>query len=506
MKGAPTVHFSEHTPARLVLIGVLVIAAIMRIHAIGERSLWLDEAKTALYSQGTFAEVVRETRMNSSAPLAHPALLWVVERYLGTAPEILRGISALFSLAALVVCVGADWKRSPLAACSVGLVLALSITQTRYAQEVREYSMALFIAAALYVTFERVVFDEHRRFSAVLFPCLCAVAAFVQYGLAIYTAALLSSGLLFWLWQGRKKALLVSMLTGGVALALASLGTYFASLRFQLGVIALQEERGKLATSTDGAGSLLRMIGENGAEFAGFLINPYLVGCLGMGLLIYFLAARNPLSRELIPLDIAIAVLVIGVGYHVVTSLLGLYPFGGIRQNIYFAPLLALVLGRTFDFTIRRIAGDRRGLLLAAYAGFFVFVWIAAAQTYFGVSPHYDKYNVKKITALYRKLSSPEDAVYIYYGAIPAMQFHQLIPEHSILGMRMSSPSEYWADVTSRLPPATRKVWLFFSHVKEPDLVMILDLAEHGWDVEPVFVYEGGAHFHSLFTAERRDK
>ena len=130
-------------------ICLLLIATGLRVYHLGRRSLWFDEALTANVSRGSLSQALEETRVRGSAPIVHPYILYLVERF-GTSaddvrmPSLLASLMAVGMMLAMVRC-----KVTPAAALFAAAILATSASQVRYAQEVREYSLAVLYAAIL---------------------------------------------------------------------------------------------------------------------------------------------------------------------------------------------------------------------------------------------------------------------------------------------------------------------------------------------------------------------
>ena len=125
---------------------LLMAGAALRVYHLGDRSLWYDEAVTANASRGTFMQVLEKTR-HYSAPVVHPYVLYIAEK-IGQGPTAARTPSALASILAVFVMLAMVRTRvSPIASLLSAAILAFSASQIRYAQEVREYSLSVLVAA-----------------------------------------------------------------------------------------------------------------------------------------------------------------------------------------------------------------------------------------------------------------------------------------------------------------------------------------------------------------------
>lgn len=168
---------------------VLLVAGFLRFYHLGERSLWLDEARVANYAGQSLTDNVLKTRLGSSSPVTYPLLLQAVRLFADT-PFAVRLISAVSSLMAvfvilMLVRVGVDRSGALIAAA----ILAVSPSQTRYAQEVREYALGVLLASLMIFAFLKFWRDKkgvHGLLLASLF-----FAPLVQYGLVFLAVALL---------------------------------------------------------------------------------------------------------------------------------------------------------------------------------------------------------------------------------------------------------------------------------------------------------------------------
>lgn len=167
---------------------VLLLAAGLRFHGLGEDALWYDEAVVALNSQGTLAEVLGRTRAYNTAPILVPAALWAVQKVAATEFSV-RLLSTAASLAAVAVLL-LGLPRVGLgrwSALFAGVLAAMSVPAIVEARDAREYSVDALVAALLIVGLLRFLRDGRR----VLLGSALFVAPLVQYGLGLFGAAVL---------------------------------------------------------------------------------------------------------------------------------------------------------------------------------------------------------------------------------------------------------------------------------------------------------------------------
>lgn len=204
----------------LLIIGILILAAGLRIHSLTRHSLWLDEVYSLEASSGHGLEHLRlrgevipspdltglqdaDYVANVPTSLArddnHPPLYFLVLRtwreIFGSGDVAIRSLSVVLSLLGIyllydVVSVIGGWKRGIWAA----LLMAVAQPQIHYAQETRGYALLIVFllgAADVIVRMERDKCRSRLRL-IVLGSCLCGMmlthyyAAFSCLALGLY--------------------------------------------------------------------------------------------------------------------------------------------------------------------------------------------------------------------------------------------------------------------------------------------------------------------------------
>ena len=128
---------------------LLVISTPLRVYHLGDRSLWFDEAVTANVARDTLTHMIAETRGRLTSPILYPSILYLVQK-VSTSAVAVRAPSVLASLLAVGLMLAmVRAKLSYSGALIAAAILAVSSSQIRYAQEVREYSLAVLWGAAL---------------------------------------------------------------------------------------------------------------------------------------------------------------------------------------------------------------------------------------------------------------------------------------------------------------------------------------------------------------------
>lgn len=131
----------------IVAVGLLtLVAALLRLPALGEQSLWYDEAATWQQVNGSFFKLVSDTLSDNYPPL-YNLLTWPLVQLFGDAEWVLRLPASLLGIATvpMIYLLGAR-----LGGRATGLIAALFLTLSGfhvwYSQEARMYSLLAFAA------------------------------------------------------------------------------------------------------------------------------------------------------------------------------------------------------------------------------------------------------------------------------------------------------------------------------------------------------------------------
>lgn len=178
--------WTGHSP--LPLAAITLAAAIIRLHALAGRGLWLDEAISVSISKNSIAalfQVIRDREI-------YMALYYGVLHYwllLGDSEFAIRLLSVIFSVATLpVVCALGRrlFGRYP-ALLAAGL-LAVNSFHVRFAQEARSYSLAIFLAAVATWLLVRNLQEPQRASWAAYGVCLSLMVYSHLYTVLIVAA------------------------------------------------------------------------------------------------------------------------------------------------------------------------------------------------------------------------------------------------------------------------------------------------------------------------------
>jgi hypothetical protein len=471
---------------------LVVVATALRGYHLGARSLWFDEALAANISRGRLTpteegfrtngpphealaensvrRLLDDTRELNSAPLAHPYILFLVQRVWrgATAVRTPSVIASILSVVILLMIPGGD--RASLFAAAL---LTVSPTQIRYAQEVREYSLSVLFAAIMLYYF----LSAHCGAGARKQPGMYVVfllGPFVQYGLALFAAGIIGAMLLSLAleqlspFQPRRVLLALSALVTG------SVSSYILTLRDQFG-----PRPPYLAGNyfTSGTASLTAFVIDNTRQLAKFVIpSKLLLVVIGVGAIKLCYDCLR--SRRYEPVIIATVMTVLVV---LVASLAGLYPYGGIRQCIFLAPVICLFAGRALDSlteTTHTFDTLVTAVLLAIIAA-------AGARELTVYSPYSEVEDVGGLLNTLRASASDGDLVYVYWGAVPAVNFYTpLTNARFVFGTYdRNDPTVYPTEVRAAAANAGARLWLMFTHFGTRDRESIVHALAPGWNV-----------------------
>jgi uncharacterized membrane protein len=166
----------------VAVIGILTLAAALRVHALGTRSLWTDEYLSLECSAGWGRSDLRVAASNESAPDLlsleharpwtdiwgsisadenHPPLFFLILRgwrhLFGDSATALRSLSVLASLSAVGLMIAAGTEAfGPAAGLCAGLLMATAAPQLREAQDARAYMPVMAVATAALLAVLRI--------------------------------------------------------------------------------------------------------------------------------------------------------------------------------------------------------------------------------------------------------------------------------------------------------------------------------------------------------------
>lgn len=200
------------------LVGVLALAALLRLVTLGRQSLWFDEAFTPTHVlHSGLGATLRAVAHTENTPPLYYIVDWAWTRVLGTGEVALRSLSAVAGLALVGV---AWWVGRELHSRRCGLILALLVAVNPlylwYSQEARAYALFALLGAVSLGFFLRARrLDSGGSLAAWAIVCILALATH-------YFAAFLIIGEAAWLLAAgpRRRTLIAVAAVGAAGLAL----------------------------------------------------------------------------------------------------------------------------------------------------------------------------------------------------------------------------------------------------------------------------------------------
>lgn len=476
---------------------VVISAVLLRLYHIEDRSLWLDEAKSANFARGTFAETLSNTQLHDSAPIAHPFLLYVAQK-IGEGPFAVRVPSLMASVLAVLVMLGLvyakiEWRAAVFSA----LMLAVSASQIAYAQEVRSYALSVLFGALLLWAFLYNVANSNGRKGLILLCAMLFLGPLIQYGLVLFGFGVLSAMGILYVMEHPAKIRISHVMLGGLCLGAGGLCSLLITLRHQLRLIAMQvgEESRRAHYFDFSVDNPIWFIIRNTYDLVTFVFpGVYILGLIGMAVIVYaYRMVRYPKWDP--PFVLAFT----SLGVAVSASLGGVYPYSGTRQCLYLAPVLTLAAALSLSDLVGRLRGfDRPAATIAVLA----IITLSGFSDIKNANPYQEVEDVKTVLEHLGQSMSPEDEVYVYHGARPAIDFYQKQPDQRFIygEPHRDDPKGYITDLLDRVKPEADRLWLVFSHVVRKEDQFIIAGLKAGWDVETVISVPGAA----LYVANRR--
>jgi uncharacterized membrane protein len=471
-RGEGTVLLTSARVFAVAAIFVIMVGAGLRFYHLGQRSLWFDEAVTANVSRGTFAEAVEETRARGSAPIIHPTILYLAEK-IGKSADVVRAPSlaaSLFAVVMMLMMVRAG--IGPWSALFAAAILAVSGSQVRYAQEVREYSLAVLYGAVLIYCLLRWEVSGSRDRHPVWLYATMFFAPLTQYGLVFLAGAILGTMLLRCVSAEDTNCSVRQVILGSFFLVCGAVLSYAVTLRFQFRPGKGQWYLAENYFDRDGMGPL-RFLATNSKQILSFFIPGQIVAvCFVLALVVFCWKQGRARHFETITF-----VVFLSFGLTICASLLKMYPYGGIRQCLFLAPGLILLAGVAFGDIVQSLQEQRQ---LAAVLAILVLILVSGYRGLVKQWPYKEYEDTVSILKELSRSSAPTDEVWVNHDAVEAIDFYlQGRDRRFVYGKYQTDPREYIPELSSAINPHTKRLWLVFSHLEQPS-----DLSEEHFIVQ----------------------
>ena len=190
-------------PSIALIVLILLLAAGLRLHRLGEQSLWYDEGVAYAHSLRTLPELIPHLQRNVHVPAYFTLLGWWQD-LTGSSEFALRALSALFSINSVAWAFALGRRLyHPLAGLAAAALVALNSFSIYYAQEVRMYAMLAAVSGASMWLFVGLLRDlpplRRRRLAVVTLSFVNALGLYTHIAYALVIGAQL---VLAALWRG----------------------------------------------------------------------------------------------------------------------------------------------------------------------------------------------------------------------------------------------------------------------------------------------------------------
>jgi uncharacterized membrane protein len=475
---------------------LLIIGTALRVYHLGGRSLWYDEAVTANASGGTFTQAIEKARL-FSAPIIHPSILYLVEK-IGKSPVAVRAPSVFASLLAVLIMLAmVRVKVSHNAALFAAAILAVSASQIRYAQEVREYSLAVLVATLLIFSLLKWETSGSRSSHPTLLYATLFIAPLAQYGLVLLAFAILATIVLRLLLTRRTCLSLSRAVVASCFLVAGGLLSFFLTLRYQFHGAGTQWYLAWTYFDPKTT-SFLHFLIKNSSGLLRFLIPGRVVGlCFAVATVIFCILQVHSRKFNTITL-----LLFASVSINVFASVARIYPYGGVRQCLFLAPVLALFTGVAFADLLERIKGTPRPV---AISGLLALVMLSLFRGTLKEWPYREIEDTQSVLKELAKSMAPNDQVWVNHDAVAAFEFYQQKKDHRfIYGTFHADANQDTPELLASIDPHSDRLWLVFSHLEQPrdrsEKQLIVSSLRSGWDVHSVIAPTNA----ELYFAHRR--
>jgi mannosyltransferase len=207
----------SRAPARLpelagrvdvVLVGIVLLAAVLRFLGLGRQSLWYDEWLTTQATSGGLVDALRHAANREGIPPTYFALMWGWVRAFGDSEVALRTVSALAGIATVPVAyaIAHQLGQRRTVARVAALLVAVDPMLVWYSQEARPYSLLALLGGLSLLAVARVR-SRGRQQDYVVWGVVSAVAVAVHYFAIFLVIAEAGALLLLRRSQARRLAL-----------------------------------------------------------------------------------------------------------------------------------------------------------------------------------------------------------------------------------------------------------------------------------------------------------
>ena len=477
---------------------LFAVGVAFRAYHLGDRSLWFDEALTADMSRGTLIRMLEQQRAHGSAPVVHALILYLVQKW-GTGPVTVRVPSVLASLLAILLMLAmVRAKVSHNAALISAAILAISVSQIRYAQEVREYSLSILFATILVFCLLKWESVDSRSGHPIGLYAALFLAPLVQYGLIFL-------GIGIWVTIGLRLLLACDtrfrfshLVIGSVFLGAGGLLSFVLTLHYQFQAHTKNVWYLTAYYFDPKTMNLWSFLSNNTYGLLIFSMPGRAITlCVVIAAPVFCISQIR--SRKYDPLTLLV------FSSLLLTACAGVaryYPYGGVRQCLFLTPVLTLFAGIVFDSFLRRLRGSWQAV---AISGLGAAILMSGERNVLRERPYAEIEDIVSVLRELDRSNATNDQVWVNHDAVPAVEFYLGRRDHRfIFGNFHPNPQEYVPELLKAVDRHTDRLWLVFSHLEQAsdysEEQLIVNSLRPDWDVRSVVTPENTA----LYLAHRR--
>ncbi|HET6348388.1 MAG TPA: glycosyltransferase family 39 protein [Candidatus Krumholzibacteria bacterium] len=406
---------------RLLALGILALALIIRIWGLTARSLWLDEAVEYWTDTSPLVHLPAMVREIIQDPPLYSFLL-----HLWMQPSNhefwLRLLSVFFGVGAVAGVMVVGYRlRGWTTALAAGFLMAVMPTSVHYAQEVGQYAPMLFFVAwgsAALLAVEQ----QPERASYLRWGAITMLGIYTYYGAVLPLLVPFGCLTVGYLLQRNRAQIRNALLTLlGVFVAILPLLVYFIPHQLHRGPTQNAFEPAKVASMSQGAGDIWKALKVTvGFWFTGWPCTAMPDGvAIGLFLLLVVLVVR---SQRRFALWIGVTLVV-----YALIGWLHVFPFG-FRHSIVMIPLVVPLLACAVAGNAWRV---RRAVALLAFAGLCLSSMLSPTdpgirRSLFGTADCLwpETEDVGPVTKYWAEHRTPGQPTYVYYAAAPAFAYY----------------------------------------------------------------------------------
>ena len=402
------------------LVAALLFFAVgvaFRVYHLGDRSLWFDEALTADMSRGTLTRMLEQQRAHGSAPVVHALILYLVQKW-GTSPVAVRVPSVLASLLAILLMLAmVRAKVSNNAALISAAILAISVSQIRYAQEVREYSLSILLATILVFCLLKWESADSRSGHPIALYAALFLAPLVQYGLIFLAFGILATIGLRLTLASDTRFRLSHLVVASAFLGAGGLLSFVLTLHYQFHAHTRTVWYLADYYFDPQRRSLWKFLGDNSYGLLSFFMPGRVITlCFVVAASVFCIAQVR--SRKCDPLTVLVLSSLLLTAC---AALVKYYPYGGVRQCLFLSPVLILFAGVVFDSFLRGLRGS---LQMAAIAGLGAVILVSGERNVLRERPYGEIEDIVSVLRELDRSSATNDQVWVNHDAVPAVEFY----------------------------------------------------------------------------------